>query len=259
MLLVYAAIFVGSVFCCFRKKLWRHNFRKSCDNRLMLIIPWREEGQKGPEETAFLQPNLAKTMTRIKYLGRTIREYLRYYQDVPPPCDENCPDCNRKLYKHGRYYRMVITGKKARRIPIYRWYCPACGKTFSLLPDFLFRYQIHSGQLLQRAWLLRYVKGRSYSFIQTYFSQNVLGGVSYKTVKRWDRLWKGPLKSLVQFLLSSTVEIKPFAFEFQKIKHLTVEQLLLFLLPLAWEISHPTTPYPSCGYFQWINQLREKI
>src|SRR4051794_33706369 len=73
-------------------------------------------------------------MIIIKYLGKTVKGYLRRYQDVPPKCEESCPDCHGKLYKHGRYYRFVITVKVITRISFYRRFCPSCGKTFSLLP-----------------------------------------------------------------------------------------------------------------------------
>lgn len=198
-------------------------------------------------------------MVIIKYLGRSVKDYLRNYQEVPPSCEEKCPDCKKLLYKHGKYYRTVITGKRAKRIPIYRRYCPDCGKTFSLLPDFLYPYSVLSGHLLQRAWILRYTKGHSYSSIQTYLSKLVFGGVSRKTVKRWDCLWKGVKGPLIQLLLSSMVKIHPTVLDFKNIKSLNEEQILLFLLPLAWEIFHPSAPNPSCGFFQWINQLMEKI
>ncbi|MEB3104059.1 DUF6431 domain-containing protein, partial [Ferviditalea candida] len=48
-----------------------------------------------------------------------------------------CEDCGRHLHKHGRYFRSVTTKQEVIRIPIYRQYCPECGKTISLLPDFL--------------------------------------------------------------------------------------------------------------------------
>jgi transposase-like protein len=198
-------------------------------------------------------------MNRVRYLGKTVKGYLRLYQDVPPICEEGCTDCQRKLYRHGRYYRSVVTRNKIIKIPIYRWLCPACGKTFSLLPDFLFRYHVHSEEILQKAWLLRYAKGKSYNQIQTYISTNVIGGISYKTVKKWDGIWKNKKSKLINFLLSNIVENHPIAFDFQAIKPLTDEQALIFLLPLAWKIFHPSAPYPFCGFFKWINQLIHRI
>lgn len=198
-------------------------------------------------------------MTRIRYLGKTVKAYLKQFQDVPPPCNEGCPDCSGKLYKHGRYYRTVIIGKKLIKIPIYRRLCPACGKTLSLLPDFLYPYRVHVGGIFQKAWILRYVNGKSYYFIQNFITQSVIGGISYKTIKRWDCLWRKVKGPLVKLLLSTIAEVQPTAINFQTIKPLNDEEVLLFLLPLAWEIFHPNTPYPSYGFFQWINQLIERI
>lgn len=198
-------------------------------------------------------------MNRLRYLGKTVKGYLRLYQDVPPQCEEGCSDCHRKLHKHGRYYRSVIKRNKIIKIPIYRWLCPACGKTFSLLPDFLFRYRVHSGEILKKAWSLRYIKGKSYNQIQVFISANVIGGISCKTVKRWDDLWKKIKDPLINLFLSNMVDVHPISFDFQAIKPLTDEQTLIYLLPLAWEIFHPSTPYPFCGLFNWINQLIHKI
>lgn len=198
-------------------------------------------------------------MIRLKYLGKTVKGYLRLYQDVPPKDEENCPDCHRKLYNHGRYYRSVVTGKTLTRIPIYRRLCPECGKTFSLLPDFLFPYRIPSGRILQKAWFLRYVKGKSYNHIQNFLSNRMTGGISYKTIIRWDAFWKDKKDPLIQLLISHIVTIHPIAINFKDIKSLGEEQALLnFLLPKAWKIFHPSIPYPICGFLQWINQLIHK-
>lgn len=198
-------------------------------------------------------------MIIIKYLGKTVKGYLRRYQDVPPECDKDCPECHGKLYKHGRYYRNVITRKAITRIPIYRRFCPSCGKTFSLLPDFLYPYLVHSGWVLQKAWILRYVQEKSYSLIQSYIFSNETGGISYKTIKRWDSLWRVKKDSLIRLLLYHLVNVHPIAFNFREIKALTDEQTLLYLLPNVWKIFHSTTTYPFYGFFTWINQLISRI
>lgn len=198
-------------------------------------------------------------MIIVKYLGKTVKGYLQRYQDVPPECEEGCPDCNGKLYKHGRYYRLVITRKAITRIPIYRRFCPSCGKTFSLLPDFLYPYYVHSGWILQKAWILRYIKAKSYNSIQTVISSNETGGISFNTIKRWDCLWKLKRDSLIHLLLSHLVGVHPIAFDFRELKSLTYEQTLLYLLPRVWKIFHSTTTFPFYGFFNWINQLFHRI
>ncbi|WP_372775682.1 DUF6431 domain-containing protein [Paenibacillus sp. 79R4] len=48
------------------------------------------------------------------------------------------------MHKHCRYWREVATKKEVARIPVYRWYCPDCKITFSLLPDFLVPWARHT-------------------------------------------------------------------------------------------------------------------
>lgn len=198
-------------------------------------------------------------MIIIKYLGKTVKGYLRRYQDVPPKCEESCPDCHGKLYKHGRYYRFVITVKAITRIPIYRRFCPSCGKTFSLLPDFLYPYIVHSGWILQKAWILRYVREKSYNRIQSVIFSNETGGISYKTIKRWDSLWRIKKESLIHLLMYHLVDVHPTAIDFSEIKPLTDEQTLLYLLSKVWKFFHSTTTYSFYGFFNWINQLMHRI
>jgi hypothetical protein len=258
--LLSAAIFIGSVFYCFRKILCRYFWRELCDNVENVNHSLAGGGQKeNPKEMAVpLRQFQLQSMIIIKYLGKTVKGYLLRYQDVPPNCEEDCPDCHRKLYKHGRYYRFVITGRSIRRIPIYRRLCPACGKTFSLLPDFLYPYYVHSGWILQKAWTLRYIKEKSYKFIQTAIFFNETGGISYKTIKRWDCLWKDKKDSLIPLILNHLIDVHPIAFDFREIKPLSDEQTLLYLLPITWKLHHTTT-YPFYGFFNWINQLIHRV
>jgi hypothetical protein len=77
---------------------------------------------------------------RILPFGKTLKSYLRDHGEKRPNFSLCCRDeaCNKRiLYKHGRYFRWVTTKYSCILIPIYRWYCPSCGKTVSLLPDFL--------------------------------------------------------------------------------------------------------------------------
>lgn len=68
---------------------------------------------------------------------RFCKAYLRLYKDQGPDVKLCCKDCNRKLHKHGRYFRWVASKCEHILIPIYRWLCPNCGTTVSLFPDFL--------------------------------------------------------------------------------------------------------------------------
>lgn len=48
-----------------------------------------------------------------------------------------CPECNHKLWKHGKRHRVCETLQMCVRLEIVRMFCASCRKTFSLLPSFL--------------------------------------------------------------------------------------------------------------------------
>ncbi len=58
------------------------------------------------------------------------------------PDMKNCPICKHPeaLEKHGFYWRNALFTKRQFRILIRRLKCSSCGKTISLLPDFLLPY-----------------------------------------------------------------------------------------------------------------------
>lgn len=96
-----------------------------------------------------------------------------------------CDDCSGKLHKHGRYYRWVTSKREMIEIPIYRWLCPNCGITFSLLPDFLVPWARFTTWVREAA-IVRKRQGRSFRRIAESIAIPVIG-LSTTTVKRW---WK---------------------------------------------------------------------
>jgi hypothetical protein len=48
-----------------------------------------------------------------------------------------CPECDHKLWKHGKRLRVCETLQMCVRLEILRMFCASCRKTFSLLPSFL--------------------------------------------------------------------------------------------------------------------------
>lgn len=107
------------------------------------------------------------------------------YEDRSPDIKLCCEDCGGHLHKHGRYMRSVATKHETVQIPIYRQYCPACGKTVSLLPDFLVPWA-RFVTWVREAAIARRQKG--FSWRQTAESTTV-SAVRYsrRTLKRW---WK---------------------------------------------------------------------
>ncbi|XJZ27747.1 hypothetical protein ACF5W4_02545 [Bacillota bacterium Lsc_1132] len=69
-------------------------------------------------------------------------------------------------------------------IPIYRWYCPLCGKTVSLFPDFLIPWA-RVVTTVREAVFNRRKKGISFKKISQNIVSPTIGGISTTTVKRW--------------------------------------------------------------------------
>ncbi len=124
-------------------------------------------------------------MYKILHFGRSCKAYLRLYEDRAPEIELCCEACGRSLHKHGRYYRSVTTKHNLYRIPIYRLYCPDCGKTISLLPDFLVPWA-RFATWVREAAITRKFQGLSYRQARKTTTTPALR-YSHSTMKRW---WK---------------------------------------------------------------------
>ena len=73
----------------------------------------------------------------------SLKIYIACFQHlVLPPLA--CPRCREKdkIIKYGHYYRIAVDLEGTKhKIPIQRFRCKICGKTFSYLPPFLSRYK----------------------------------------------------------------------------------------------------------------------
>jgi hypothetical protein len=63
-----------------------------------------------------------------------------------------CPECDHKLWKHGKRFRVCETLQMCVRLEIVRMFCANCRKTFSLLPSFL-----EAGRRFERSVSEQYV------------------------------------------------------------------------------------------------------
>jgi len=70
------------------------------------------------------------------------------------------------------------------KISIYRWRCPKCGETLSVLPDFLVPWG-HFVTPVREAALKRKKHGESLKQIAKGLVSVKAGGVSIDTIKRW--------------------------------------------------------------------------
>lgn len=113
------------------------------------------------------------------------QQYLKRYRQKRPKLKLKCPNdccCGQTMHGHGRYFRMALFKHRYFRVPIYRWCCPNCGQTFSVLPDFL-STKGHFALPVREAALKRKASGESWQKIMDSIAEP--GGISRKTVKRW--------------------------------------------------------------------------
>jgi len=126
-----------------------------------------------------------KYMYKLLSFGRSCKAYLRLYKEKGPDLTLFCEKCGRRQHKHGRYYRFVSGKTEYLRIPIYRWFCPTCRTTVSLLPDFLVPWARCTTWVREGA-IMRKLQGQSFRQIaETLVSPKI--ALSTHTIKRWWR------------------------------------------------------------------------
>lgn len=136
------------------------------------------------KDSGSIQPQII-FMYKILSFGRSCKAYLRIYKDSGPDITLCCESCGHRLHKHGRYYRYVAGKTEYLRIPIYRWLCPKCGTTVSLLPDFLAPWA-RCATWIREGAIKRKQRGHSFRRIaETVISPRI--GLSPRTIKRWWR------------------------------------------------------------------------
>lgn len=90
------------------------------------------------------------------------------------------------MHEHGNYFRTPVLKKRRVKLPIYRWYCPRCKQTLTVLPNFLVPGGHFVTQVRETA-ILRRRCGKSFKRIAEGIASKTVGGVSMDTVKRWWR------------------------------------------------------------------------
>jgi len=96
----------------------------------------------------------------------------------------SCPDCQARncQIRWGTYPRLARTGLFVYHIRIQRVRCKACGRTHSLLPDFLHPYRHYVVPLLQKVVLLYLVLGLGWNQLT---EQLPPSGPTRSTAREW--------------------------------------------------------------------------
>jgi hypothetical protein len=112
------------------------------------------------------------------------------------------------MHKHGHYWRSAVTGHRVIRIPIYRWRCPGCRGTVSVLPDFLAPYA-RVVSVVREGVVRRYLRGWPVARIAARACGVAVSGLSDRTVTRWLAVAKDAAASWTQVLTERLLLAQP--------------------------------------------------
>lgn len=108
-------------------------------------------------------------MINIVRMPYGIKVYSKLEKFNRFPTKYGCEACGYegKLYRHGYYFRNVITFKNFYRIPIIRYKCKSCCKTYSLIPSFLIPYRQYAYHVILTTLIMMFKLKYSFNKILT--------------------------------------------------------------------------------------------
>jgi hypothetical protein len=121
----------------------------------------------------------------------SVKEYSAIVrsQGCPFPVPDRCPhpECQaaNRLIRWGTYERNALTGRADYRIRIQRVRCKACGRTHSLLPDFLHPYRHFALSVLQSVVSLYLLAGLGWRPLMRRVRHTYDRGPARSTVREW--------------------------------------------------------------------------
>jgi hypothetical protein len=121
----------------------------------------------------------------------SVKEYIATVlsQGCPFPLPERCPhpDCQvtGSLIRWGTYERGAATGEVDYRLRIQRVRCKVCGRTHSLLPDFLHPHRHFAISLLQPVVYLYLLVGLGWRKLMRHLRRLHDQGPARSTVREW--------------------------------------------------------------------------
>jgi len=138
-------------------------------------------------------------MSSVTDWNSDVKRYLQFCPDGIPEADRPrvCPHCAETvmLHRHGRFFRCVFTLTERFVIPIFRFRCPRCGKTTSVLPAFLLPKQ-QAAVDIQEEVVRRETGGASRMATAQQSAAWTGGPWSVRTIRRWCRRWMDMLSKL---------------------------------------------------------------
>jgi hypothetical protein len=121
----------------------------------------------------------------------SVKEYIATVlaRGCPFPVPDRCPhpDCQAagSLIRWGTYQRGALTGEADYRIRVQRVRCKVCGRTHSLLPDFLHPHRHFVISLLQQVVSLSLLAGLGWRKLMRQVREAYDQGPARPTVREW--------------------------------------------------------------------------
>jgi hypothetical protein len=127
-------------------------------------------------------------MVIVQHFPGSVKEYIDAVLSrgsvliIPDRCPH--PDCQTvdALIRWGSYARWACTVDEIYRLRIQRVRCKACGRTHSLLPDFLHPHRQYVIELLQQVVFLYLLTGLGWGRLMSQLSES---GPARSTVREW--------------------------------------------------------------------------
>ncbi|MCL0081449.1 DUF6431 domain-containing protein [Peptococcaceae bacterium] len=199
-------------------------------------------------------------MIKIISLGKNVRAYLKLYGNKRPKLSLTCENekCNCcVLHGHGRYFRSPVFKHKQYWLPIYRWCCPNCNQTVSVLPDFLTPWG-HFAIPVREAALKRKQQGKSYPRVAETVISAKTGSISTQTIKRWWKCHLHKAGDVCQWIAGELIRVG-FKEDLLRLHSQGVNptpvDTVCWLTTLAQKYLHTLgfNPTPLAGYFGFLN------
>jgi hypothetical protein len=127
----------------------------------------------------------------VQSFSGSVKEYIEAFlsQGCPFSVPDRCPhpDCQAAgaLIRWGAYERGALTGEADHRLRIQRVRCKVCGRTHSLLPDFLHPHRHFVISLLQQVVSLYLLAGLGWRRLMRQVQEVYDQGPARSTVREW--------------------------------------------------------------------------
>lgn len=121
-----------------------------------------------------------------------VKAYLKMCEGGLPEADrpKHCSACfsERVPHRHGSFTRRLFTLNQVIALTIFRFLCPDCRATSSVLPSFAEPHH-QTGVDVKEAIVISHEAGESLSRLAEESSAYAGGGYAEKTLRRWRRAW----------------------------------------------------------------------